>query len=79
MPFLRRTSTLDRDEFGSAGSKLFTGLTVGCSSFGVDGETLDELLLAANHTMLCGQGEKEGLFAELHSLSTNDLGQYRMM
>jgi|GEM_PF-5274691 len=71
MPFLRRTSTLDRDEFGSAGSKLFTGLTVGCSSFGVDGETLDELLLAAERTMYADKARRKALFAESHSLSTN--------
>jgi diguanylate cyclase (GGDEF)-like protein/putative nucleotidyltransferase with HDIG domain len=70
---------IDRHEFGFAGSKLFIGISVGCSSFGVDGETLDELLLAADRTMYADKARRKALFAESHSLSTNDLGQYRIM
>jgi hypothetical protein len=45
----------------------------------VDGETLDELLLAADRTMYADKARRKALFAESHSLSTNDLGQYRVM
>jgi diguanylate cyclase (GGDEF)-like protein/putative nucleotidyltransferase with HDIG domain len=70
---------IDRHEFGFAGSKLFIGISVGCSNFGVDGETLDELLLAADRAMYTDKAKRKELFAESRSLSTNDLGQYRVM
>jgi diguanylate cyclase (GGDEF)-like protein/putative nucleotidyltransferase with HDIG domain len=70
---------IDRHEFGFAGSKLFMGLSVGCSSFGPDGETLDELLLAADRSMYADKAKRKAQFAESRSLSTNDLGQYRIM
>lgn len=75
----RMQRAIDRHEFGFAGSKLFIGLSVGCASFGVDGETLDELLLAADRVMYADKARRKALFAESHSLSTNDLGQYRVM
>ncbi|HXU37360.1 MAG TPA: GGDEF domain-containing protein, partial [Blastocatellia bacterium] len=70
---------IDRHEFGFAGSKLFIGMSVGCSSFGPDGETLDELLLAADRSMYSDKAKRKAQFAESRSLSTNDLGQYRIM
>jgi diguanylate cyclase (GGDEF)-like protein/putative nucleotidyltransferase with HDIG domain len=70
---------IDRHEFGFAGSKLFIGMSVGCASFSVDGETLDELLLAADRQMYADKARRKALFAESRSLSTNDLGQYRVM
>ena len=70
---------IDRHEFGFAGSKIFMGISVGCSIFGVDGETLDELLLAADRAMYADKAKRKALFAESRSLSSNDLGQYRIM
>jgi diguanylate cyclase (GGDEF)-like protein/putative nucleotidyltransferase with HDIG domain len=71
--------TIDRHDFGCPGSKLFIGLSVGCASFGDDGETLDELLLAADRKMYADKARRRALFAQSHSLFTNDLGQYRVM
>ena len=70
---------IDRHDFGFQGSKLFIGLSLGCASFGVDGETLDELLLAADRAMYADKARRKALFAESNSLTTNDLGQYRVM
>jgi diguanylate cyclase (GGDEF)-like protein/putative nucleotidyltransferase with HDIG domain len=70
---------IDHHDFGSPGSKLFLGLSIGAASFGVDGETLDELLLAADRAMYADKARRKALFAESHSLSTNDLGQFRVM
>ena len=70
---------IDHHDFGSRGSKLFLGLSVGAASFGVDGETLDELLLAADRAMYADKARRKTLFAESNSLSTNDLGQFRVM
>ena len=70
---------IDQHDFGFAGSKLFIGMSVGCSSFGVDGETVDELLLAADRAMYADKARRKAVFAESNSLTTNDLGQYRVM
>jgi len=70
---------IDHHDFGFRGSKLFLGLSVGAASFGVDGETLDELLLAADRAMYADKARRKTLFAESKSLSTNDLGQFRVM
>jgi diguanylate cyclase (GGDEF)-like protein/putative nucleotidyltransferase with HDIG domain len=70
---------IDRHDFGFQGSKLFIGLSVGGASFGVDGETLDELLLAADRAMYADKARRKALFAESNSLTTNDLGQCRVM
>src|SRR6185436_2768877 len=70
---------IDRHDFGFQGSKLFIGLSIGGASFGVDGETLDELLLAADRAMYGDKARRKAQFAESNSLSTNDLGQYRVM
>ena len=82
MPFLRRTSTLhaiNRHESGFAGSKLIMGIGVECASVGVDRETLDELLLGADRAMYADKAKRKALFAESRRVSTNDLGQYRIM
>jgi diguanylate cyclase (GGDEF)-like protein len=70
---------IDRHDFGFQGTKLFIGLSVGCASFGADGETLDELLLAADRAMYVDKAKRKALFAESNSLTTNDLGQFRLM
>jgi diguanylate cyclase (GGDEF)-like protein len=70
---------IDRHDFGFQGSKLFIGLSVGGATFGLDGETLDELLLAADRAMYADKARRKALFAESNSLTTNDLGQYRVM
>ena len=70
---------IDRHDFGFQGSKLFIGLSVGCATFGADGETLDELLLAADRAMYADKARRKALFSESNSLTTNDLGQFRVM
>jgi diguanylate cyclase (GGDEF)-like protein len=76
---LRIQRAIDRHDFGCSGAKLFVGLSVGCASFGSDGETLDELLLAADRAMYADKARRKALFAQSRSLFTNDLGQYRVM
>jgi diguanylate cyclase (GGDEF)-like protein len=71
--------SIDRHDFGFQGSKLFIGMSIGCATFGADGETLDELLLTADRAMYADKARRKALFAESNSLTTNDLGQYRVM
>jgi len=54
-------------------------LSVGGASFGVDGESLDELLLAADRAMYADKSRRKAQFAESNSLTTSDLGQFRVM
>ena len=70
---------IDRHDFGFQGAKLFIGLSVGAASFGADGETLDELLLAADRAMYADKARRKALFAQSNSLTTNDLGRFRVM
>jgi len=71
--------SIDRHDFGFQGAKLFIGLSVGGATFGIDGETLDELLLAADRAMYADKARRKAIFAESNSLSTNDLGRFRVM
>src|SRR6185503_12003404 len=48
---LRIQRALDRHDFVLSNSKQFVGLSVGWACFGTDGNTLDELLLAADRAM----------------------------
>ena len=70
---------IDRHDFGFQGAKLFIGLSVGAASFGADGETLDELLLAADRAMYADKARRKALFAQSNSLTTSDLGRFRVM
>ena len=71
--------SIDRHDFGFQGSKLFIGLSVGGASFGMDGETLDELLLGADRAMYADKARRKALFAESNNPTTNDLDQFRLM
>jgi diguanylate cyclase (GGDEF)-like protein len=71
--------SIDRHDFGFQGSKLFIGLSVGGASFGMDGETLDELLLGADRAMYADKARRKALFAESNNRTTNDLDQFRLM
>jgi diguanylate cyclase (GGDEF)-like protein len=75
----RLQSVIDCHDFGIAGSKLFIGVSVGWATFGVDGETLDELLLAADRAMYSNKARRKAVFAESKGPTTNDLGQHRVM
>lgn len=76
---LRIQQYIDHHNFGFAGSKLFIGVSVGSASFGVDGETLDELLLAADRAMYADKARRKAVFAERNSLTSDDMGRYRVM
>jgi len=58
---------------------LFIGASVGWTTFGLYGEALDELLLAADRAMYSNKARRKAMFAESNSLTTNDLGQFRVM
>jgi diguanylate cyclase (GGDEF)-like protein/putative nucleotidyltransferase with HDIG domain len=71
--------SVDRHDFGFGASKLFIGVSAGWACFGEDGNTLDELLLAADRAMYGDKTKRKTLLAESRDPNTNDLGQYRVM
>ena len=75
----RMQRTIDRHNFGGAGSNLFVGMSVGWASFGADGETLDELLLAADRAMYADKKRRKGLYVEPPAAATGDMRQYKIM
>jgi diguanylate cyclase (GGDEF)-like protein len=76
---LRIQQSISRHDFGVAGSKLFIGVSVGCATFGVAGETLDELLLRAHRAMYADKASRKAQFGESQILTTNDSGGYGIM
>jgi diguanylate cyclase (GGDEF)-like protein/putative nucleotidyltransferase with HDIG domain len=75
----RIQKAVDRHDFGFGAAKLFIGVSVGWASFGDEGYTLDELLLAADRAMYADKSRRKTLFEQSRNYNTNDLGQYRVM
>ncbi|HKS39587.1 MAG TPA: diguanylate cyclase, partial [Blastocatellia bacterium] len=61
---LRIQRALDRHDFILANSKLFVGLSVGWACFGTDGNTLDELLLAADRAMYADKTKRKAILGQ---------------
>jgi diguanylate cyclase (GGDEF)-like protein/putative nucleotidyltransferase with HDIG domain len=76
---LRIQKALDRHDFAIANSKLFVGVSIGWACFGMDGNTLDELLLAADRAMYADKTRRKSLLGHSRPLNSNELGQYRVM
>jgi diguanylate cyclase (GGDEF)-like protein len=76
---LRIQRALDRHDFTIANSKVFVGVSIGWACFGTDGNTLDELLLAADRAMYADKVKRKTLIGQTRSSSTGDLNQYRIM
>ncbi|HKY06426.1 MAG TPA: diguanylate cyclase, partial [Blastocatellia bacterium] len=70
---------VERHDFGLGGSATNLGISVGWACFGRDGETLDELLLAADRSMYADKARRKALLAEGEGFKTGDLSQYRVM
>ena len=64
---LRIQRALDRHDFVLANSKLFVGLSVGWACFGTDGNTLDELLLAADRAMYADKTKRKAVLGQSQS------------
>jgi diguanylate cyclase (GGDEF)-like protein/putative nucleotidyltransferase with HDIG domain len=75
----RMQRAVDRHNFGGADSRLFVGISVGCACFGADGETLDELLLAADRAMYADKSQRKTLYVESHGTLASDMRQSNVM
>ncbi|MEW6207739.1 MAG: diguanylate cyclase [Acidobacteriota bacterium] len=75
----RIQKTVDTHDFGFGSTNVFIGLSLGAASFGADGDTLDELLLAADRAMYADKARRKSVMNETGTFKTSDLSQYRVM
>lgn len=52
---------IERHDFGARGSSLFAGVSAGWAAYGVDGNSLDELLVAADRAMHADKAKRRSL------------------
>jgi diguanylate cyclase (GGDEF)-like protein len=70
---------VDKHDFAFTGSKLNVGMSAGWACFGIDGDTIDELLLAADRAMYIDKSKRKQQFTEAQKLTTGDLSQFPVM
>jgi diguanylate cyclase (GGDEF)-like protein/putative nucleotidyltransferase with HDIG domain len=75
----RLQRAVDKHEFPIDGNALYIGLSVGWASFGRDGESLDELLLAADRSMYSDKAKRKSITTEGQTFRTSDLSRYSIM
>ncbi|PYP86451.1 MAG: hypothetical protein DMF61_13280 [Blastocatellia bacterium AA13] len=69
---------VDKYDFRIIDSTVSVGLSVGWGTFGTDGETLDELLLAADRAMYADKAKRKAIM-NAESAKRADVGSYRVM
>ena len=75
----RIQNSLDKHDYGFGGANIYLGMSVGWASFGTEGSTLDELLLAADRAMYANKQKRKALLSGSADPKTADLNQYRLM
>jgi diguanylate cyclase (GGDEF)-like protein/putative nucleotidyltransferase with HDIG domain len=76
---LRLQRAIDKHDFGFRGSGMSLGISVGWANFGTDGNTLDELLLAADRAMYGDKFRRKALLAESDFDKKSELTYYSVM
>ena len=75
----RIQKAVDRRDFGSSGSSIFIGVSAGWATFGIDGDTLDELLLSADRAMYQDKARRKTPPGEAENYKPSELNQFRVM
>jgi diguanylate cyclase (GGDEF)-like protein len=75
----RIQKAIDSHQFGFAGSRLTIGVSAGWACFGVEGDTIDQLLLAADRAMYLDKAKRKELLGDAQKLNTSDLNQFPIM
>ena len=70
---------IDQRDFGQPPALARVGISVGCSSFGADGTSLDELLIVADRAMLADKARRKAALLGTGSTGKLALDQYRIM
>ena len=75
----RLQRAVENTKFGVDGSGAGLGISIGWASFGVDGETIDEMLLAADRTMYADKLRKRPVLSVSSDLEQLQFDQSRVM
>ena len=75
----RLQRAIDAHSFGFNGVRLSIGVSVGWASFGIDGESLDELLLGADRAMYSDKARRKGLTGGARQITLDESGRSRLM
>jgi diguanylate cyclase (GGDEF)-like protein/putative nucleotidyltransferase with HDIG domain len=76
---MRIQRVVDKHDFSFGNNNLYVGMSVGWACFGTDGDTLDELLLAADRSMYANKARRKSFPAQSDRLNTSELPQYKVM
>jgi diguanylate cyclase (GGDEF)-like protein/putative nucleotidyltransferase with HDIG domain len=76
---MRIQRAVDKHDFSFGNNNLYVGISVGWACFGIDGNTLDELLLAADRSMYANKARRKSVPAQSDKLNTSELPQYKVM
>jgi diguanylate cyclase (GGDEF)-like protein/putative nucleotidyltransferase with HDIG domain len=71
--------TIEERGFGPLGGTIRLGLSAGCATFGPDGMTLDELLLAADRAMYADKARRKAAISRMENSAKLENDQYRIM
>ncbi len=75
----RIQNAIDKHDFSFGGTNIYVGISVGWACFGVDGTTLDELLLAADRSMYSNKNKRKAMPAQSGEFKLTETGQFRLM
>ncbi len=75
----RIQKSFEKHDFGISDASIIIGLSVGYATFGLDGTTIDELLLAADRAMYVDKAKRKGLLAETSEVATVETSSVRLM
>ncbi|HYV05471.1 MAG TPA: diguanylate cyclase [Blastocatellia bacterium] len=75
----RLQAAIDNHSFNFSGSNFLIGISVGWACFGADGESLDELLIAADRAMYADKARRKALTARAEDPQGVELIQYPIM
>jgi diguanylate cyclase (GGDEF)-like protein len=70
---------IDQKDFGQPPALTRAGISVGCASFGADGTSLDELLIAADRSMLADKARRKAAVSRTEGTGKLAFDQYRIM
>jgi diguanylate cyclase (GGDEF)-like protein/putative nucleotidyltransferase with HDIG domain len=75
----RLQKTIEEKGFGPLGGTVRLGMSAGCATFGPDGTSLDELLLAANRGMYADKARRKAAISRGQNSGNLEVDQYRIM
>jgi diguanylate cyclase (GGDEF)-like protein/putative nucleotidyltransferase with HDIG domain len=75
----RLQKLIDQRNFGPPGATIRLGISAGCASFGADGTSFDELLIAADRAMHADKARRKAAISRADTSGKLAIDQYRIM